>query len=97
MRLQSTSVEQGAVATVRISSNSGQIIYKQEVVDRSLFDETGTYDYTIEADIIDAEGYEFLVFAEDDTDLWIENILYGKIKAKPELLLKKPHGKEMLM
>ncbi|MEQ2563870.1 hypothetical protein WMO41_11975 [Ventrimonas sp. CLA-AP-H27] len=82
LRLLSSSIEQGPVATVRISANSGKTIYKEETIDRSLFDENGICDYSIEQGIGDAEGYEFLLFAENDTTLWLEDILYGKVPAQ---------------
>lgn len=83
LRLVNSSIEQGSVARVRISANSGETIYKEETIDRSFFDENGICDYSIEQGIGDAEGYEFLLFAENDTTLWLEDILYGKVPSQP--------------
>lgn len=67
------------VATVRVAGNSGQIIYKEETVDRSMFDENGTCVYTVETNIGNVDGVEFLLFAKDGVSMEIKGIEYGKI------------------
>lgn len=68
-----------AVATVRVAGNSGQIIYKEETVDRSMFDENGICVYTVETNIGNVDGVEFLLFAKDGVSMEIKEIEYGKI------------------
>lgn len=67
------------LATVRVAGNAGQIIYKEEMIDRSMFDENGTCVYTVETNIGNVDGVEFLLFAKDGVSMEIKDIEYGKI------------------
>ena len=79
LKLLTSQVETGEVATVRLSAEAGQNILQERVLNKEDFDENGICTVTIDKYINSKDGIEFLLFAKEGTKLEIESIIYGKI------------------
>lgn len=80
LKLLDSSIEEGEVATVRLSTDFGKKILQQKTLNRGDFDQNGVCTATIANYINNSEGVEFLVFANGDTEIEVESITYRKVE-----------------
>lgn len=80
LKLLSSSIAEGEVATVRFSSDFGKNVFERKPVNRTDFNENGECTVTIKRSIHSSEGVEFLVFAAGDTRLAVDSITYRKVE-----------------
>lgn len=78
LELLSTDVNEGAVAILRLSTNSGTKILKEVEVNKSDFN-NGKFVASLDSFLDDSEGVEFLIFVNGNTKLKLNSLTYGKI------------------
>lgn len=80
LRLMDCAISEGAVATIRISSDWGATVWNQMDIAMEDFDENKECSYVIDTNLaIDCSNMEFLLIVPDGVQMEIEEINYGKV------------------
>lgn len=79
LELLETDISDGGVAILRLTSYNGAILIKEVIVNKSDFDENGHCIISLESYIPDSVGVEFLIVANDNTKLKLNNLTYEKV------------------
>lgn len=80
IKLLRSSIEEGEIAYARLSSDYGENIVKRKSITREDFDEEGNATIVIKQYINDSEGIEYLLFANGDSRIAVQNISYKKVE-----------------
>lgn len=75
-----SSIQEGKVATVRLSSDCGKRVLEEKILNRDDFNEDDECIVTIKKTINSSEGIEFLIFSNGDTKLAVQSITYKKVE-----------------
>ena len=80
IKLLNSSIKEGEIAYVRLSSDYGKNVIKRESITQEDFDEEGNATIVIKQYVNDSEGVEYLLFANGDSRIAIQNISYKKVE-----------------
>lgn len=80
LKLLDSSIQEGEVATVRFSSDCGKRVFEEKTLNRTDFNENGECTVVLKKSISNLEGVEFLVFANEDTEIVVQSIAYRKVE-----------------
>ncbi|GEM_PF-6656691 len=74
-----TDITEGEVAKLQLTSYNGQKLVKEVIINKSDFDESNHCIFSLESNIQDSVGVDFLILANENTKLKLASISYEKI------------------